>query len=131
VQLWVTDLDPSLARQLDAATMVGNLAFALLIFSITVPAFLHLLGRLRWSVLSWTLMGGGIMMVLGTLVSGLISGLASESFSMELPDAPVWFEPGSFVGIDFGSVVLGMLFVILGVAFRRTSKFAGDADKVV
>jgi hypothetical protein len=72
------------------------------------------------------------VLIVGGGISELVLKSASDDASAQVVRADgTWWEPGFVAGIDFTSVIVGLLILALGSAMHVAARHAEDADGVV
>ncbi|EAR24533.1 hypothetical protein A20C1_12917 [marine actinobacterium PHSC20C1] len=91
-----------------------------------------LTARLRWSLFAILIGVAGLVITIGSLVTGQLDyDAAVRAAAAVYADEKYWLEPGFLAGIDALPVVSGMLVIFTALALARLSRFATDADGVV
>jgi hypothetical protein len=132
VEVSVSDVPSGISSSFVLGHAIGLVAVLALALIVVVTALGTVAGRMRWGLLSGLMIMGGTLMGVGAVLSQLLLSSAAEDLSVWLLSAEdPWLEPGLFAGIDSTGVVAGAAFVVLGLAFRASARFARDADGVV
>ena len=131
-RVYVTDLTPATTALIDIGFIVGVLTQVVVAASFVYLAFRLLRRRPFMKSLTWTFVVAGAVLLLGSLISQVLSGFGSWLVAAELGSTPdgdsFWFWSFS---VDPAPLGFGFALMLVGSAFEYAQKLSRETEGLV